>query len=60
MVVKKEWEEAKKQEGPKPPSSGGSSLQVAWLREQVFLFTTPSGSNLHQGPSVQGEFVNRE
>ena len=32
--VKREWEEAKKQEDPKPPSSGGSSLQVAWLREQ--------------------------
>jgi hypothetical protein len=32
--VKKEWDEAQKQEDPKPPSSGGSSLQVAWLREQ--------------------------
>jgi hypothetical protein len=32
--VKKDWEEARKHEDPKPPSSGGSSLQVAWLREQ--------------------------
>jgi hypothetical protein len=32
--VKKNWEEAQKPEDPKPPSSGGSSLQVAWLREQ--------------------------
>jgi hypothetical protein len=27
--VKKDWEEARKHEDPKPPSSGGSSLQVA-------------------------------
>ncbi|MGB5874570.1 MAG: hypothetical protein WBH56_12680, partial [Bacteroidota bacterium] len=32
--IKKEWEEAKKREDPKPPSSGDSSLQVAWLRER--------------------------
>ena len=32
--VRKEWEQARKQEDPKPPSSGGSGLQVAWLREQ--------------------------
>jgi hypothetical protein len=30
--VRKEWEEAKRHEDPRPPSSGGSSLQVAWLR----------------------------
>ena len=32
--VTKEWEQARRHEDPKPPSSGGSSLQVAWLREQ--------------------------
>ena len=31
--VTKEWEQARKQENPKPPSSGGSSFQVAWLPE---------------------------
>jgi len=31
--VTKEWEHARKQENPKPPSSGGSSFQVSWLRE---------------------------
>jgi hypothetical protein len=32
--VTREWEQARKHEDPKPPSSGGSSLQGAWLREQ--------------------------
>jgi hypothetical protein len=31
--VIKEWEQVRKHEDPKPPSSGGSSLQVAWLPE---------------------------
>jgi hypothetical protein len=32
--IKKDWEEAQRQEDPKTPSSGGSGLQVAWLRER--------------------------
>jgi hypothetical protein len=31
--VEREWNQHQKQKDPKPPSSGGSSLQVAWLRE---------------------------
>jgi len=33
--VKREWAEAQKQEDPKPPSSGSSSLRSAWLRERL-------------------------
>lgn len=34
-TVKKNWEDAKNTEDPKPQPSGGSSLQGAWLRERL-------------------------
>ena len=60
--VGEEWEEARKHEDPKPPSSGGSSLQVVWLRESYGSanFANPQNPlNIHEHAPGKKEIIDR-